>query len=69
VRARLLGILIRPDLLLLVETTTLPRVKVIGRNDPQAISDLRVLTGLGHLQDVSRTPPIFFWGGHLRLQF
>jgi hypothetical protein len=54
------------DLLLLLErlTTTLPSVKIIGCNDPQAISDLWVLTGLGHLQDMPRTPPICFWGSH-----
>jgi hypothetical protein len=54
-------------LVLLLETTTLPRVEIIGCNDPQAISDSRILTGLGHLQDMPRTPPIFFWGGHLQL--
>src|SRR5262249_61252677 len=42
----------------------LPRVKIIGRNDPKGMSDLRVLTVLGHLEEKPRPPPIFFWWGH-----
>jgi len=39
----------------------LHRVEIIGRNDPKAMSDLRVLTVLGHLEEMPRPPPILFW--------
>jgi hypothetical protein len=52
------GFLVRLDLFL---PLVLPRVKIIGRNDPKAISDLRVLTVLGHLEEMPRPPPILFW--------
>jgi hypothetical protein len=39
----------------------LPRLEIIDRNDPKAMSDLRVLTVLGHLEEMPRPPQILFW--------
>ena len=57
------GFLVRLDLFLPLGglVANLPRVNIIGRNDPKAISDLRVLTVLGHLEEMPRPPPILFW--------
>jgi hypothetical protein len=39
----------------------LPRVKIISRDDQKAMSDLRVFTVLGHLEEMPRPPPILYW--------
>jgi hypothetical protein len=34
-------------------------IKIISGNDPQAGGDLRIPAGVGHLQEVLRSPPVF----------
>jgi hypothetical protein len=54
----------RLDLLLLLRSlaANLPSaIKIISGNDPQASSNLGILTILGHLQKMPSPPPMLFW--------
>jgi hypothetical protein len=53
----------RLDLLLLPSpVANLPSaIKIISGNDPQASSNLGILTVLSHLQEMPSPPPILFW--------
>jgi hypothetical protein len=57
------GFLVRLDSFLPLGglVANLPRVKIISRNDQKAMSDLRVLTVLCHLEEMPRPPPILYW--------